>query len=91
VLAGDARITLRPMEFRLLHFLMTHPDEVQTRDGLLAQVWGDWAVVEPRTVDVHIRRLRATLEPYGLDRLVQTVYCRGYLFAADSAPGPHIN
>ncbi len=85
VLAGETRISLRPMEFRLLHFLMTHPDQVHTRDGLLAQIWGDWAVVGPRTVDVHIRRLRATLQPHGLDHVVQTVHCRGYLFSADLA------
>lgn len=78
---GAVHIFLRPMEFRLLHFFMTHPDEVHSRDHLLEEIWGDWVVVGVRTVDVHIRRLRATLQPFGLDKLVQTVRCRGYLFS----------
>ncbi len=82
VKVGNVQIFLRPMEFRLLHFLMTHPDEVHPRHQLLEKIWGDWAVVGARTVDVHIRRLRATLQPFGLDRLVQTVHCRGYLFSS---------
>lgn len=78
--AGNVQISLRPMEFRLLHFFMTHPDEVHSRERLLEEIWGDWIVVGARTVDVHIRRLRATLQPYGLDKQVQTIHCRGYLF-----------
>lgn len=81
VKAGNVQVFLRPMEFRLLHFFMTHPDEVHPRQRLLEEVWGDWVVVGERTVDVHIRRLRATLQPLGLDGLVQTVHCRGYLFS----------
>ncbi len=83
---GDVQILLRPMEFRLLHFFMTHPDEVHTRDYLLEEIWGDWIVVGERTVDVHIRRLRATLHPFGLDKFVRTVHCRGYLFSAWANP-----
>ncbi len=79
---GDVRIFLRPMEFRLLHFFMTHPDEVHSRDHLLEEIWGDWIIVGERTVDVHIRRLRATLQPFGLDKCIQTIHCRGYLFSA---------
>ncbi len=82
VKVGDVQIFLRPMEFRLLHFFMTHPDEVHPRDHLLEEIWGDWIVVGERTVDVHIRRLRATLQPFGLDKHIRTVHCRGYLFAA---------
>jgi len=78
---GDVQIFLRPMEFRLLHFFMTHPNEVHSREHLLEEIWGDWIVVGERTVDVHIRRLRATLQSFGLDKLVQTVHCRGYLFS----------
>ena len=81
VKVGDVQVFLRPMEFRLLHFFMTHPDEVHSRERLLEEIWGDWIVVGERTVDVHIRRLRATLQPFGLDKLVQTIHCRGYLFA----------
>ncbi len=82
VTAGEAQVILGPTEFRLLHFLMTHPERVHSRDQLLDQVWGDHVFVEERTVDVHIRRLRAALEPSGLDSLVQTVRGAGYRFSA---------
>jgi two-component system, OmpR family, phosphate regulon response regulator PhoB len=62
---------------------MTHPDRVYTRGQLLDQVWGDHVFIEERTVDVHIRRLRAALESSGHDRLVETVRGSGYRF--DSA------
>ncbi len=91
VKAGEVRIFLRPMEFRLLHFFMTHPDAVHTREHLLEEIWGDWIVVGARTVDVHVRRLRATLQPFGLDRLVQTVHCRGYLFNTEATTETSIN
>ena len=68
-----------PTEFRLLHFLMTHPNRVYSRSKLLDAVWGDNAVVEERTVDVHVRRLRQALEPSGHDALVETVRGSGYL------------
>ncbi|MBS0347451.1 MAG: phosphate regulon transcriptional regulator PhoB [Proteobacteria bacterium] len=79
--AGASPITLGPTEFRLLHFLMTHPERVHSRAQLLDQVWGDHVFVEERTVDVHIRRLRCALEPTGHDALVQTVRGSGYRFS----------
>ncbi len=79
--SGDP-IGLGPTEFRLLHFLMTHPERVHTRTQLLDQVWGDHVFVEERTVDVHIRRLRKALEPARLDRLIQTVRGTGYRLSA---------
>jgi two-component system phosphate regulon response regulator PhoB len=78
---GDP-VILGPTEFRLLHFLMTHPERVHSRTQLLDQVWGDHVFVEERTVDVHIRRLRKALEPTRLDSLVQTVRGTGYRFSA---------
>jgi DNA-binding response OmpR family regulator len=87
---GDVAVFLRPMELRLLYFFMTHPNQVHTREQLLEQVWGDWIVVGERTVDVHIRRLRATLQPFGLSNVVKTVHCRGYLFTNES-PATSIN
>lgn len=75
-------VDLGPTEFRLLHFLMTHPERVHSRTELLDQVWGDHVFVEERTVDVHIRRLRKALEATQLDRLVQTVRGTGYRFSA---------
>ena len=81
VSGGEQPIALGPTEFRLLHFLMTHPERVHSRAQLLDQVWGDHVFVEERTVDVHIRRLRSALEPNGFDNLVQTVRRAGYRFS----------
>jgi len=82
ITAGDAEVNLGPTEFRLLHFLMTHPERVHGRSQLLDQVWGDHVFVEERTVDVHIRRLRAALEASGHDALIQTVRGSGYRISA---------
>ena len=82
VTSPNAGVNLGPTEFRLLHFLMTHPERVHSRTQLLDRVWGDHVFVEERTVDVHIRRLRQALEPAGCDSLVQTVRGSGYRFAA---------
>lgn len=78
VTAGDRRIALSPSEFRLLHFLLTHPGRVYSRAQLLDQVWGDHVYIEERTVDVHIRRLRKALHVSGHDRLIDTVRGAGY-------------
>ena len=67
-----------PTEFRLLHFLMTHPERVHSRAQLLDRVWGDHVFIEERTVDVHIKRLREALEPVGSSALVETVRGAGY-------------
>jgi two-component system phosphate regulon response regulator PhoB len=78
----DTPILIGPTEYRLLHFFMTHPERVYTRSQLLDHVWGGSVYVEERTVDVHIRRLRKTLEPTRLDAMVQTVRGAGYRFSA---------
>ena len=83
VTAKDAVIELGPTEFRLLHFFMTHAERVYSRTQLLDQVWGTQVFVEERTVDVHIRRLRAALEPAGMDSLIQTVRGSGYRFSVN--------
>jgi two-component system phosphate regulon response regulator PhoB len=83
VSAGGTQLDLGPTEFRLLHFLMAHPERVHSRTHLLDQVWGDHVFVEERTVDVHIRRLRKALEPTGHDRLIETVRGSGYRLAAN--------
>jgi two-component system, OmpR family, phosphate regulon response regulator PhoB len=85
VTAAGQLVTLGPTEFRLLHFLITHPERVHSRSQLLDQVWGDHVFVEERTIDVHIRRLRGALEPTGLDGLIQTVRGSGYRLSAVSA------
>jgi two-component system phosphate regulon response regulator PhoB len=82
VTAGGVTVNLGPTEFRLLHFLMAHAERVHSRVQLLDQVWGDHVFVEERTVDVHIRRLRAALEASGHDGLVQTVRGSGYRLSA---------
>lgn len=81
VFANEEPINIGPTEFRLLHFFMTHPERVYSRSQLLDHVWGGSVYVEERTVDVHIRRLRKTLEPSGLDGMVQTVRGAGYRFS----------
>ncbi len=83
VAAKGAGIELGPTEFRLLHFFMTHAERVYSRTQLLDQVWGTQVFVEERTVDVHIRRLRAALEPAGMDGLIQTVRGSGYRFSVN--------
>jgi two-component system phosphate regulon response regulator PhoB len=83
VSANGQTINIGPTEFRLLHFLITHPERVHSRGQLLDQVWGDHVFVEERTVDVHVRRLRAALEPTGLERLIQTVRGSGYRLSAE--------
>jgi two-component system phosphate regulon response regulator PhoB len=84
VAAKGRNLELGPTEFRLLRFLMTHPERVHSRSQLLDQVWGDHVFVEERTVDVHIRRLRKALEPTGHDRLIETVRGSGYRLSASA-------
>ena len=77
---GEQPLRLGPTEFKLLNYLMRHPERVHSRAQLLDKVWGDHVFVEERTVDVHIRRLRQSLEPSGHDRLIETVRGGGYRF-----------
>lgn len=82
VSACGQSLALGPTEFRLLHFFMTYPERVHSRERLLNGVWGDNVYVEERTVDVHIRRLRKALTATAHDRLIQTVRGAGYRFSA---------
>ncbi|MEL6949318.1 MAG: phosphate regulon transcriptional regulator PhoB [Pseudomonadota bacterium] len=84
VFASDTEVSLGPKEYRLLKFLVTHPERVYSRAQLLDRVWGANVYVEERTVDVHIRRLRKALEPYDADGCIQTVRGAGYRFSARS-------
>lgn len=81
VRVSDKSLALPPTEFRLLHYFMTHEDRVFSRAQLLDQVWGQQVYVEERTVDVHVRRLRKNLAPFGLDKMLQTVHGSGYRFS----------
>ncbi|NDL64967.1 MULTISPECIES: phosphate response regulator transcription factor PhoB [Enterobacterales] len=82
VTSNELALEMGPTEFKLLHFFMTHPERVYSREQLLNHVWGTNVYVEDRTVDVHIRRLRKALETGGHDRMVQTVRGTGYRFSA---------
>jgi two-component system phosphate regulon response regulator PhoB len=80
---GEA-IDIGPTEFRLLRFLLAHPERVFSRAQLLDKVWGDHVFIEERTVDVHMRRLRLTLGMEG-ERWLATVRGAGYKLARPPA------
>lgn len=80
VRANDQSLMLRPMEFRLLQELMRKPGKTRSREYLLDHVWGRDVFVEPRTVDVTIKRLRRALTSVGIGECVQTVRGMGYRF-----------
>jgi two-component system, OmpR family, phosphate regulon response regulator PhoB len=76
--AGEVDLKMGPTEFRLLHFLMTHPERVHSRAQLLDRVWGDHVFIEERTVDVHVKRLREALAPAQAAGMIETVRGAGY-------------
>ncbi len=78
VLRNGRAVQLGPTEFRLLRYFMEHPARVFSREQLLDSVWGRDAEVEPRTVDVHIRRLRKAINGAGESDLIRTVRSAGY-------------
>lgn len=82
VMAGSLQVALGPVEFRLLNFLMHHPERVHTRSQLLDKVWGRHAVLDERTVDTHVGRLRSALQPSGHQQRIETVRGTGYRFVA---------
>ena len=81
VSANGREIRLGPTEYRLLQYLIGHPDRVYSRAQLLDRVWGANVYVEERTVDVHVRRLRKALAAENADRYIQTVRGAGYRFS----------
>ena len=86
VMAGSAPLALGRVEFRLLNFLMLHPERVHTRAQLLDQVWGNDVYLDERTVDRHVGRLRSALQPSGFHEHIETVRGSGYRFVAWQAP-----
>ena len=92
VSADGNEIALGHTEFKLLSFLMKHPERVYSRAQLLDNVWGPGTYIEERTVDVHVLRLRKSLRPYGADVLIETVRGAGYrlgsVASAESAEAP---
>ena len=85
VTAQDDPVDMGPTEYRLLEFFMTHQERAYSRTQMLDQVWGANVYVEDRTIDVHIRRLRKALAPWGYDRFIQTVRGTGYRFSVKAA------
>ena len=82
VTVNDRKADMGPTEMKLLMFLVQHPGRVYSRDQLLDQIWGDEAFVEPRTVDVHISRLRTVIETNKeKPEYILTVRGIGYKFA----------
>lgn len=79
VTVAKERIDIGHTEFKLLRFLMAHPGRVFSRSQLLDKVWGDHVVIEERTVDVHVLRLRKALN--GSEYLIKTVRSVGYMLA----------
>ncbi|GAB4275972.1 MAG: response regulator [Deferrisomatales bacterium] len=78
-------LELAPQEYRLLAFFATHPDRVYSREALIRHAWDPEVYVDPRTVDVHVRRLRARIESApSRPRRIETVRGAGYRF--NSAP-----
>ncbi|MBT8092332.1 MAG: phosphate regulon transcriptional regulator PhoB [Gammaproteobacteria bacterium] len=84
VLSSGTEVKLGPTEYRLLQYLMTHPNRVYSRSQLLDRIWGANAYVEERTVDVHVRRLRKALTENAADKYIQTVRGAGYRFSTQS-------
>ncbi len=82
---NNSPVELGPREYSLLHFFMTHPERVYSREQLLDNVWGTNVYVEDRTVDVHIRRLRKAIAGKGHEEFVQTVRGAGYRFSVKTA------
>ncbi|MDN5539068.1 phosphate regulon transcriptional regulator PhoB [Comamonas sp.] len=78
---GDL-LKIGPTEFKLLNYLMKHPERVHSRAQLLDKVWGDHVFIEERTVDVHVKRLRESLGVAGV--LIETVRGAGYRFSAQA-------
>ena len=78
VLVDGAPVSMGLAEFKLLSFLVNHPDRVYSRAQLLDSIWGDHVFIEERTVDVHVLRLRKALTPARSQHLVQTVRGLGY-------------
>lgn len=84
VFEGNVRVDLRPMEYKLLQMLMKKPGKTRSRDYLLDHVWGNDVYVEPRTVDVTVKRLRKALKELGRKNCVETVRGMGYRFLPPS-------
>ncbi|WOK37322.1 phosphate regulon transcriptional regulator PhoB [Sphingomonas sp. C3-2] len=82
---GGEIVPLGPTEFRLLKHFLEHPGWVFSRERLLDSVWGRDSEIEPRTVDVHIRRLRKAINVGGRSDIIRTVRSAGYALDSEGA------
>ena len=80
---NDEHVYLSPTEFRLMSFFFENPGRMFTRDELLEHAWPSNIKAGGRTVDVHVRRIRRVLEPYGCEHVIQTVRGFGYRFSQE--------
>lgn len=80
VLIANTQIELRPLEFKLLHFFISHVNRPFTRQQLLDHIWGHDVYVDERTIDATIKRLRKALKIKNYDRCIETIRGIGYRF-----------
>ena len=83
VTRNGRNVHLGPTEFQLLRFLMQHPNGIFSREEIIDEIWGTDAVVDPRTVDVHVRRLRDAITRDGEPDVIRTVRTAGYALDLD--------
>jgi two-component system phosphate regulon response regulator PhoB len=83
VTRNGRNIHLGPTEFRLLKFLMQHPNRIFSREEIIYEIWGADAIVEARTVDVHVQRLRDSITREGEPHVIRTVRTAGYGFSME--------
>ena len=83
VQVNNKTITIGPTEFKLLHFFMKNNNRVYSRNQILDKIWGNNSVIDDRTVDVHIKRLREVLKQSGYDKFIQTIRGTGYRFSKE--------
>ena len=83
VTRNGRNIHLGPTEFRLLKFLMQHPTRIFSREEIIYEIWGADAIVEARTVDVHVQRLRDSITREGEPDVIRTVRTAGYGFSME--------
>jgi two-component system, OmpR family, phosphate regulon response regulator PhoB len=92
---GEGRVTvdnrvvaLRSMEYRLLEYLMRHPERAFDRETLLTRVWGPRSATDLRAIDVTIQRIRRALKPHGCDNYLQTIRSVGYRLSSPQQLAP---
>lgn len=83
VSAHNQLLQLTPIEYKMLHFFMTHAEKTYSRDQLMTHIWGNNIYIDDRTIDVQIRRLRDKLKPSGQHHFIKTVRGSGYIFTRD--------